>query len=52
MMFLVVVMPTLFLIITGSICLIKKLHREKEILSGEKEVVNEEKEIAHKELGK
>ncbi|XP_004443267.1 PREDICTED: butyrophilin subfamily 2 member A2 [Ceratotherium simum simum] len=46
MVVLAVIMPTLLLLIAGIICLSKKLHREKEILSGEKEVENEEKEIA------
>uniref|UniRef100_A0A5F5PPP9 Butyrophilin subfamily 2 member A2 n=1 Tax=Equus caballus TaxID=9796 RepID=A0A5F5PPP9_HORSE len=45
MVVLVVILPTLLLLISGSICLINKFHRKK-ILSGEKEVENEEKEIA------
>ncbi|KAF5925131.1 hypothetical protein HPG69_008808 [Diceros bicornis minor] len=45
MVALAVIVPTLLLLITGNICLIKKLHREKEILTEEKEVENEEKEI-------
>ncbi|KAF5925144.1 hypothetical protein HPG69_008824 [Diceros bicornis minor] len=52
MVALAVIVLTLLLLIAGSICLIEKLHREKEILSGEEEVENEEKEIVGKELGK
>ncbi|XP_004694884.2 PREDICTED: butyrophilin subfamily 2 member A2-like [Condylura cristata] len=37
------------LLITGSICLIKKLHGEKEVPSLEKELENEEKEHVEKE---
>lgn len=37
--------PSLLLLIAGSICLARKLHREKE-------AENEEKEIACQELGK
>ena len=51
MVVLVVILPTLLLLISGSICLINKFHRKK-ILSGEKEVENEEKEIARKEWEK
>ncbi|KAK2498103.1 hypothetical protein MC885_016117 [Smutsia gigantea] len=40
------ILLAVLLLIVGSICLIKKLHREKEVLSVEKEVEDEEKEIA------
>ncbi|KAF6292497.1 butyrophilin subfamily 2 member A2 [Rhinolophus ferrumequinum] len=44
---LAITLPVLFLLITGgSIRLIRKLYREKEILSMEKEIENKEKEIA------
>ncbi|XP_015107232.1 butyrophilin subfamily 2 member A2 isoform X1 [Vicugna pacos] len=49
---LVVILPFLLLLITGSICLIRKLKREKKFLSVQKRVQNEEKEAARKELGK
>uniref|UniRef100_A0A8C6QI04 Butyrophilin, subfamily 2, member A2 n=1 Tax=Nannospalax galili TaxID=1026970 RepID=A0A8C6QI04_NANGA len=41
---------TLILFMSGSICLIKKHHREKEILSVEKEIEYEEKETAQQLL--
>nr|XP_020770833.1 butyrophilin subfamily 2 member A1-like [Odocoileus virginianus texanus]XP_020770834.1 butyrophilin subfamily 2 member A1-like [Odocoileus virginianus texanus]XP_020770836.1 butyrophilin subfamily 2 member A1-like [Odocoileus virginianus texanus] len=47
-----VILPSLLLLIAGSIYLIKKLQLEKNILSMQKEAENEEKEIAHKELEK
>lgn len=49
-----VTLPVLMLILltSGSICLVKKQHRKKLILSAEKEVEYEEKEAARKELGK
>ncbi|XP_019486774.1 PREDICTED: butyrophilin subfamily 2 member A2-like isoform X1 [Hipposideros armiger] len=43
---LAVTLPALFLLITGSICLIRKLYRDKETLSMEKDLENKEKEIA------
>ncbi|XP_040852739.1 butyrophilin subfamily 2 member A2-like [Ochotona curzoniae] len=43
---LAVILPVLTLLVAGSICLVRKLHREKEILSVEKEIEHEEKEIA------
>lgn len=43
---------TLILFTSGSICLVKKHHRKKSILSAEKDVEYEEKETARKELGK
>ncbi|XP_074174574.1 butyrophilin subfamily 2 member A2 isoform X5 [Rhinolophus sinicus] len=47
MVALAVTLPVLFLLITGgSICLIRKIYREKEILSMEKDLENKEKEIA------
>ncbi|XP_047652805.1 butyrophilin subfamily 2 member A2-like isoform X3 [Phacochoerus africanus] len=46
MVALTVVLPSLLLFVSATICLIKKLHREKEIPSVQKEVENEEKEIA------
>ncbi|XP_060045208.1 butyrophilin subfamily 2 member A2-like [Erinaceus europaeus] len=46
MMVLAASIPILFILIAGSICLIKKLQKETEMLSIEKEVDNEEKEIA------
>ncbi|XP_069930966.1 butyrophilin subfamily 2 member A2-like isoform X1 [Oryctolagus cuniculus] len=46
MVALAVTLPVLILLVAGSICLIRKLHREKEILSVEKEIEREEKEIA------
>lgn len=50
---LAITLPVLFLLVTGgSIRLIRKLYREKEILSMEKEIENKEKEIARKELGR
>lgn len=52
MVALAVVLPSLLLFVSATICLIKKLHREKEIPSVQKEIENEEKEIARKELGK
>ncbi|DAA16214.1 TPA: butyrophilin, subfamily 2, member A2 [Bos taurus] len=52
MVALVVILPSLLLLIAGSIYLIKKLHLGKKILSMQKEAENEEKEIARKELGK
>lgn len=45
-MVLAAILLAVLLLIAGSTCLIKKLHREKEVLSVEKEVENEEKEIA------
>uniref|UniRef100_A0A8C0D1S7 Butyrophilin subfamily 2 member A2 n=1 Tax=Balaenoptera musculus TaxID=9771 RepID=A0A8C0D1S7_BALMU len=53
MVALTVILPSLLLLIAGSICLIKKLQMEKKILSMQIEVENEEKEIAqqlHEEL--
>ena len=52
MVALAVILPSLLLLIAGSIYLIKKLHLGKKILSMQKEDENEEKEIARKELGK
>lgn len=52
MVALAVILPSLLLLIAGSIYLIKKLQLEKKILSMQKEAENEEKEIAHKELEK
>ena len=52
MLALAVILPSLLLLIAGSIYLIKKLHLGKKILSMQKEAENEEKEIARKELGK
>nr|XP_005910941.2 PREDICTED: butyrophilin subfamily 2 member A2 isoform X1 [Bos mutus] len=52
MVALAVILPSLLLLIAGSIYLIKKLHLGKKILSMQKEAENEEKEIARKELGK
>ncbi|XP_057555958.1 butyrophilin subfamily 2 member A1 isoform X2 [Hippopotamus amphibius kiboko] len=52
MVALAVILPSLLLLIAGSIYRIKKLQVEKEILSSQKEAENEEKEIAHNELGK
>uniref|UniRef100_A0A8D1SWB3 Butyrophilin subfamily 2 member A2 n=1 Tax=Sus scrofa TaxID=9823 RepID=A0A8D1SWB3_PIG len=46
MVALAVVLPSLLLFVSATICLIKKLHREKEIPSVQKEIENEEKEIA------
>lgn len=50
---LAVILPALlfFLLILGSICLIRKLRRRKEALSLEKYFENKEKEIARKEGG-
>ncbi|XP_048204209.1 butyrophilin subfamily 2 member A2-like [Perognathus longimembris pacificus] len=45
MVVLAVTLPILILLISGSICFIKKLHSKKESLSTEKEVEYEEKEI-------
>ncbi|XP_055426816.1 butyrophilin subfamily 2 member A2-like isoform X2 [Bubalus kerabau] len=53
MVALAVILPSLLLLIAGSIYLIKKLHLGKKILSMQKEAENEEKEIAqqlHEEL--
>lgn len=49
-----VTLPVVMLIVltSGSICLVKKHHRKKLILSAEKEAEYEEKETARKELGK
>ncbi|KAI4552554.1 hypothetical protein MJT46_017205 [Ovis ammon polii x Ovis aries] len=52
MVALAVILPTLPLLIAGSIYLIKKLQLGKKILSMQKEADNEEKEITRKELGK
>jgi hypothetical protein len=52
MVTLAVILPIVIFLVSGSICLIKKLHREKEILSAEKKVEYEEREITRKELGK
>ncbi|XP_062954305.1 butyrophilin subfamily 2 member A2-like [Cynocephalus volans] len=49
---LAVFLAILIILLAGSVCLIKKLHREKEILSGEREFEREERENARKELGK
>lgn len=49
---LAVALPALLLLVTGSICLIRKLCGEKEITSTEKEFENKEKETARKELGR
>lgn len=49
---LTVILPSLLLIIAGSICIVKKLQMEKKLLSMQIEIENEEKEIARKELGK
>ncbi|XP_069349349.1 LOW QUALITY PROTEIN: butyrophilin subfamily 2 member A2-like [Eulemur rufifrons] len=49
---LVLILAILIMFMAVSICCIKKLHREKRILSGEKDVEQEEKEIARKKLGK
>nr|XP_020018759.1 butyrophilin subfamily 2 member A2-like [Castor canadensis] len=54
MVTLAVILPIVIFLVSGSICLIKKLHREKEILSAEKEVEYEEREITQQlqeELG-
>lgn len=52
MVALAVTLPALFLLVTGSICLIRKLCREKKIMSTKKDFENKEKEIARKELGR
>ncbi|XP_047413874.1 butyrophilin subfamily 2 member A1-like isoform X1 [Sciurus carolinensis] len=52
MVALAVILPLLLLLLSGSISLIMKLCRDKEILSMGKEIEQEEKEIARKELGK
>ncbi|XP_066862660.1 butyrophilin subfamily 2 member A2 isoform X5 [Kogia breviceps] len=52
MVALTVILPSLLLLIIGTICLIKKLQMERKILSMKIEIENEEKEIARKELGK
>lgn len=52
MVALAVILPLLILLMSGCVCLIKKLCREKEILSVEKEIEHDEKELARKELGK
>ncbi|XP_038952163.1 butyrophilin subfamily 2 member A2 isoform X4 [Rattus norvegicus] len=48
-----VILPIVMVILltSGSICLVKKHHRKKSILSAEKEAKYEEKETARKELG-
>ncbi|XP_046308367.1 butyrophilin subfamily 2 member A1 isoform X3 [Marmota monax] len=46
------ILPLLILLLFGSVSLIKKLHREKKILSVEKETEHEEKEAARKKLRK
>ncbi|XP_045407896.1 uncharacterized protein LOC123638353 isoform X3 [Lemur catta] len=43
---LALILTILIILMAVSICCIKKLHREKRILSGEKDVEQEEKEIA------
>ncbi|XP_076999979.1 butyrophilin subfamily 2 member A2-like isoform X5 [Tamandua tetradactyla] len=45
MVALAVVLPVLILLMAGGVCLLKKLQKEKVILSVEKEVEREEKEI-------
>ncbi|XP_037698135.1 LOW QUALITY PROTEIN: butyrophilin subfamily 2 member A2-like [Choloepus didactylus] len=52
MVALAVILPALILFMAGGFYFLKKLQKEKEILSVEKETEHEEKEIAHKELGK
>ncbi|XP_076999978.1 butyrophilin subfamily 2 member A2-like isoform X4 [Tamandua tetradactyla] len=51
MVALAVVLPVLILLMAGGVCLLKKLQKEKVILSVEKEVEREEKEITRKKLG-
>lgn len=55
MVVLAVTLPALLLLVPGSLCLSRKLCREKEIMSTEKDFANKEKEIAeqlHEELRK
>nr|BAG65503.1 unnamed protein product [Homo sapiens] len=47
-----VILAVFIIFMAVSICCIKKLQREKKILSGEKKVEQEEKEIARKEFVK